>query len=81
MHAAKSFPGFAPLNPGYDVQKKPQHRVGVGLRLLHIGDVRGLEHGDPGARNVRADELVAFERGRRILPAGDDQRRRGDLRQ
>src|ERR1700722_67080 len=63
------------------VQQKSKHGIGINLRLLDVCNMRGLEHGDLGAGNVLLDEFVAFERRRRIVPAGDDQSRRGNLRQ
>src|SRR5580700_2493173 len=49
-------------------QQKSEHGIGINLRLLDVGDMRGLERGDAGAGNVLFDELVAFERRRRVVP-------------
>ena len=40
------------------IQQKLEHRVSVGLRLLDIGDMRGIKDRDLRARDVVADEFI-----------------------
>ena len=60
-------------------EQKLEHRVGIDLRLLDIGNMCGIEHGDLRARDMLTDKLVGFER-RRIVFARDHQRRGADFR-
>lgn len=63
------------------ISTKIEHRVGIHLRLLHVGDMGGLKDSDPGARNVLLNELAGLKRRCRIVAAGDDQGWGGDPRQ
>ena len=49
------------------IQQKLEHRVSVGLRLLDIGDMRGIKDRDLRARDVVADEFIGFQGRCRIV--------------
>src|SRR6185312_5559986 len=57
-----------------------EHGLGEGLRLLDIGDVRGVERDKSGAGNGLGDCFAGGRRSRRILRADDHQGRRPDRR-
>ena len=54
-------------------QQKLQHRIGIDLRLLDIGDLRGIEDGDLRASDVLVDKLVDLERRCRVMFARDHE--------
>ena len=69
-HAWLLFPG----------PQKSKHGFRVSVRLLDIGNVGGVERGELCTWDMVLDVLVRLEWGCRIMLAGDDQRRRLDLR-
>jgi hypothetical protein len=37
-------------------EQKIQHSIGIGLRLLDVGEMRSIEHGEPGAKTISMNE-------------------------
>src|SRR3954451_14187961 len=63
------------------LRQKSDHRVRKGLRLLDIGDMGGVEDGHAGAWDLAADEFAGRYRRRRVVAAGNHQRRVLDIGQ
>src|SRR5579872_6401767 len=57
-----------------------EHDVGIGLRLLEVGDMRAVDHGELGALDLALDLFTGRGRGCRIMFADNHQRRCGDAR-
>src|ERR1700690_2356847 len=57
-----------------------EHSLGEGLRLLDIGNVRGVEFGQLGALDLLRDLFAPRRRRRRIMLADNDERRLADAR-
>src|SRR5690242_7393897 len=56
------------------LRQKADHRLGEGVRLLHVGYVRSIEDGHAGAGDSAAHEFGICDRGRHVVAAGDHQR-------
>src|SRR6187200_528669 len=63
------------------LSQKFRYRVSIDRRLLDIGNMRGVEHGQRGTGNPRMDEFGGHDRRGYVLRPGDDQGWDGDLRQ
>src|SRR5262245_46673351 len=63
------------------LEQELQPCMAEGGRLLDIGDVGGLEHGERNTRDVVAQVFAGLQRGGRIVAARDDESGYVDIRQ
>src|ERR1700753_307309 len=53
------------------LRQETDHRVGKGVRLFDIGNMRGVEDGEAGARDVAADQFAGRQRRCHVVTARD----------
>src|SRR6202000_3126940 len=61
------------------LRQEADHRVGKGVRLFDIGNMRGVENRKTGARDIAADQFGSGKRRRHVVTARDYQHRAFDL--
>src|SRR5205085_11475690 len=57
------------------LRQEADYRIGEGVRLLDIGNMRGVEDGQAGAGDLAADQFAARDWRCHVMPSGDHQGR------